>query len=301
MKIIFLILIVFISSPDNSFSQPQYFKLKEAYNDNSKLQLWNFFLQWHKEIPTITEEEFNQLNDTLKNAYLAFKEFYQPQDLKKIGNPEFGFHTYDSVRFFLVQNYIRIYFADKVYFNDAEVDSAIIAYIYEIEDNDSVRAMLLKRENGKFSQRVIDMWGPYSMLFDLKEKLTDSITNFRPQVVSKNFAIPVYLNEKYEMILNKFLGSDHVSLGENNIMMPAYSVEESAERKKFLENFVKIFYGHWGGYWQLDTYPVGSIIFDKNMEYAKIDFRMIYQGGHAFLRNNNGKWELIFSELTWIE
>ena len=69
-------------------------------------------------------------------------------------------------------------------------------------------------------------------------------------------------------------------------MNPARSKGESEKRKMFLENYIKIFHGHWGGYWQLHSYPEAeSITFDKNMEYARVDFRLVYEGGFAILKN----------------
>ncbi len=85
-------------------------------------------------------------------------------------------------------------------------------------------------------------------------------------------------------------------------MNPARSSGESEKRKAFLENDIKIWYGHWGSYWQLDSYPVVySITFDKRMLYARVDFRMVYEGGEAVLKKKNGQWVLVTSKRTWIE
>ena len=65
---------------------------------------------------------------------------------------------------------------------------------------------------------------------------------------------------------------------------------------------MKIFHGHWGGYWQFLSYPqVYSITFDNDMKFARVDFRLVYQGGEAFLKNEEGVWTLMSSKLTWIE
>lgn len=113
---------------------------------------------------------------------------------------------------------------------------------------------------------------------------------------------PLYLNSKYNEILNAFLGNKHLPLGAGGIMNPARSKGQSAKRKMFLEKFIKIWYGHWGGYWQLISYPeANSITFDKEMKYARIDFRMVYEGGEAILKRENGIWKLISAKRTWIE
>lgn len=283
-------ILLFLLCFQDSNAQKSYETLKNAYNENSKSQLWNFFIEWHNEVPTITDEEFNQLNDTLKNTYLAFKEFYLPQELEKIGKPEFGTDIYNSVKFFIVQNDIKIYFIDKVYFTDDELETFVLNSMKKERKNDSLKIEDI-RNNGKLSYLALMMYGPFAVI-DQPGMATDSIDDFRPFITSKNYSTPVYLNKNYYDILNKFLSSGSTPLSQQEII----------NRKNFLENFVTIFYGHWGGYWQLETYPLAyNIIFDKNMEYARIDFRVIYEGGSAILKNYNGKWELISSELTWIE
>ena len=129
----------------------------------------------------------------------------------------------------------------------------------------------------------------------------DSIVHFRPEV---GFASPktVILTEYYDTLLNAFLGNTHLPLGAGNIMAPARSKGESADREAFLGRVVKIWYGHWGGYWQLHSYPlVGQLILDRKMESAQVYFRMVYEGGTAYLKKINGKWELVSAKRTWIE
>ena len=129
----------------------------------------------------------------------------------------------------------------------------------------------------------------------------DSITDFRPVVAVPNKQC-IYLTSAREKTLTAFLGNTHVPLGTGGIMQPARSSGESEKRKQFLENLVKIWPGHWGGYWQLGSYPVAyTITFDKDMLTAQVDFQMIYEGGESTLKKINGQWELISSRRTWIE
>jgi hypothetical protein len=37
------------------------------------------------------------------------------------------------------------------------------------------------------------------------------------------------------------------------------------------------------------------------MKYARVDFTTVYAGGEAILKNENGKWILISTEITRIE
>ena len=85
-------------------------------------------------------------------------------------------------------------------------------------------------------------------------------------------------------------------------MKPATAAGDSYERQQFLGNYIKVIYGHWGGYWHLETHPeVYRISFDENMNNVIVYFRLVYEGGKATLTKQKGKWELVSSRLTWIE
>ena len=105
------------------------------------------------------------------------------------------------------------------------------------------------------------------------------------------FKFGVYLNSLYYTGLTKFLGSI-IKKNKERLNYTYYlSEKEVKKRQLFLEQNIKVWEGHWGAYWQLLTYPeVNSIIFDKEMEYAKVFFRIVYEGGEALLKKENGKW-----------
>ncbi len=46
---------------------------------------------------------------------------------------------------------------------------------------------------------------------------------------------------------------------------------------------------------------VYSITFDKVMKYALVHYGMIMEGGHAFLKKENGKWVIISAKRIWQE
>jgi hypothetical protein len=46
---------------------------------------------------------------------------------------------------------------------------------------------------------------------------------------------------------------------------------------------------------------VYSIVFDKGMKYALVHYGMIMEGGHAFLKKENGKWGIISAKRIWQE
>ena len=52
----------------------------------------------------------------------------------------------------------------------------------------------------------------------------------------------------------------------------------------FVTKAATIFYGHWGGYWQYETYPQAEcIVIDTKMHRAVVYFRFIYGGGYVVL------------------
>ena len=277
--------------------------LEKAYKERSKEQLANFFLQWNKEIPPIDLADLEQLNSYQREAYNAFTAFYKPHRLDSIGKSEWGNDIYKQTDVLLVQNQIQI-FSQKIFYSDAEIDSIITSSVNRTETQDSTRQRILRRVDGKLNQEIRNEYGfenSFSFQYPDIGIPVDSIMNFRP-----NIKVPgklcVYLTTEREKTLKAFLGDKHLPIGSGGIMNPARSKGASEKRKKFLEHHIKIWYGHWGGYWQLKSYPVASsITFDKDMQYARVNFRLVYEGGQAILKKIDGKWTLISSKITWIE
>ncbi len=295
MKFAFLCLfVIFVSA---AYAQTPEKNLEIAYKKKSASLLKEFFNQWAQNSSPITNIDLTQLNDTVKNAYQVFTVFYKPTDINRIGGSEWGKSIYTEVDFLIVQNSIKIYFTEKIHYSDQEIEDHV-RKVLKAKD-DSSRQELLQKVNGKLSTFVIRRFGP--VVSEQAIFIKDSITDFRP-IIDCNGKTPLYLTQSYNNLLNAFLGNTHIPFGTENIMNPARSSGESEKRKKFLEKQIKIWYGHWGGYWELYSYPqVSRIIFDKYMQYAKVEFRMVYEGGEAILKNNNGHWELLSARRTWIE
>lgn len=269
--------------------------LYNAYDKKSTKELVRFFERWNNDIPSVSDSELSIVSDTIREAYRVFTTFYRPTDIHSLGGSEWGNNIYKEADFLIVQNSIDIYFANKVFFTARDSDEYLVEYINKYFA-DSLKQKYLGRYNNRLSQMLYENFGP-----EIKEVLTDSIRNFRPRI-SCGSKKPLYFSSGYRKVLNDFLKNEHFDLGSGNIMTPARSMGESEQRQKFLEREIKIFYGHWGGYWQLLSYPVAySIIFDSQMHYAKINFRMVYEGGEAILENQNGQWVLLSSRRTWIE
>lgn len=286
----------------DAFGQTQADLLEKAYKKKSIEMLTQFFENWANEI---TPNTMHYSNDTIQEAYQVFKGFYKPTELSLIGGSEWGDSIYSNSKYFVVQTRLnKICFVDRIHYSIKEIDSLTVAKILEIKSNDSVAQKLWIHfdKNNRLDEYSIEVFGPTSEYFETNIPiLVDSIVEFYPTIDYVNIK-PVYLTNEYQNLIDAFLGSEHTNLGEGGIMNPARSKGESKRRKEFLDILIKTFYGHWGGYWQLNTYPyVYSITFDKEMKYAKVDYRIVYEGGEAILEKQGENWIIIDGRRTWIE
>jgi hypothetical protein len=297
-KAILILLLICLSKI--GFTQSNGRNLQQAYKDQSLTELNQFLDNWNKKIPAISDAEYAKLNDTVKQAYNVFSTFYRPLNIEALGGSEWGNQIYDKAHYLIVQNTASVYLRTKIYTN-TEIDSIVVSETNKSNLSDSVKNNLLRRRNNRLSRDAIERFTPYDLYDDDKDRLILKVKGFCP-TINCGDKKALYLTPKYDTLLNAFLGNTQLPLGAGGIMNPARSSGESGKRQKFLENFIKIWYGHWGGYWQLYSYPTAdAIIFDKSMKYAIVKFRMVYEGGEAILKNNNGKWELLSSKRTWIE
>ena len=198
-----------------------------------------------------------------------------------------------------------IYIADTLPFKPDEMEAYYTDRINETYPDDSTRKgwiKYLKRELeiGRMSLSFFDSWLDNTWEKIPTEKM-DMKIDFRPSVSFPGKKV-VYLTDDYKKLLDKFLGDQHVDLGEESIMQTAYAKDESRQRMDFIQQAAKIFYGHWGGYWQYETYPkANSIIIDARMQRAIVNFRFIYEGGEVYMEKQNGEWTVVSGRLTWIE
>jgi len=303
MKTTLQIFILLIGINYLGYSQSQLELINKAYKKKSEVLLTEFFENWANEIKPISKSEFDELGDTIKEAYKVFECFYRPTELSQIGGSEWGESLYNESKYLVVQNNLyRIKFVDRLYCSEKEIDSITVAFYKKLFKNDTVRLNkeLKRDENGKLPSYVYENWD--IDINNSKKSITvDSIVFFRPPIDNPDKKV-VYLTPEYEKTLNDFLKNKYIAFGKRNIMNPARSKGSSLRRKEFLDRFVTTFHGHWGGYWELLTFPhVYCITFDKDMKFAKVDFEMVYEGGEALLEKKGDKWKILKAELTWIE
>ena len=277
--------------------------LRKAYKKNSTSLLYQFFDNWSNDV---SSNENEAKNKWVAEAHKVFAAFYQPLKLEKIGCRSEDKDLYEDMPYFILQGTLdAIYVADAIPHGPVEYEAYFTNRINQMYLEDSIR-----NKNLGYLRKVMER-GDSDPDFDFEwegdswtkiptTKVGSKIT-FRPPVHFPNRKI-VYLTEKYKRLLNGFLGDKHVGFAKKSIMQVAYSKGESREKMDFVNTAARIFYGHWGGYWQYETYPRASfIVIDSQMQRAVVFFRFVYEGGEVILEKQNGEWTIVSGKLTWIE
>lgn len=306
MKYTYLLLLSLLSMRE-SVAQPARSPLDAAYREQSTHQLEQYLQAWQQVSIPITVAELASLTPYQQQAYAVFTAFYKPHQINSLGGSEWGNNIYQQARFLLVQNSLEIKQTDKIHYSDVEIDS-IITHPYRTKTDSTQQVPAwTQRVNGKLPNLARRNYGLLGdSFFQEREqraprRVVDSLPDFRPlvQVLGKQ---SIYLTPVLAETLTAFLGNQHTSFGRSGIMQPARARKESQKRQVFLERQLKVWYGHWGGYWQLASYPlVSAITFDRNLTYARVSFRMVYEGGEAILKRTNNQWAIVLVQRTWIE
>jgi hypothetical protein len=230
-------------------------RLNKAYIEQSKVKLSVFLEAWSEISTSHTTHQKSEFPRVFRHAYEIFEDFYQPHNLERIGDPEWGTKQFSKVSYFVVQSKVNVIVTNN----------------------------LVKDKFGNNSSPTI---------------LDATMNNFRPQIKGNIKAL--FLDDYHSLIIDKFLGQEEIPAGHAGIMSTSKAVGESQKRQDFLNQFLKIYHGHWGG-WILETDPtVTKINFNKKYDRAVVYFSLVYEGGEAVYERKNNKWVLIKSELTWI-
>lgn len=279
---------------------PQAQLLKKAYKSQSTKLLYSFFDNWSEEVKS---NEGKAQNPYVAEAHKVFAAFYQP--MQTFAKSEKRYTTYDDKPYFIIQSSLwKISEAEEILYKPEEIDSFLVARILKYKPNDTIEQkkwIQYCREDSRIRPEYEGVFGSQYWLTTIPTTTVDSSITFRPPVHIEGKKV-VYLTKRYERMLNSFLGDNHVDLGEENIMQPAYSKGESRSKHSFINRAAHIYYGHWGGYWQYETYPqADQIIFNPEMNRAVVMFRFVYEGGEVVLEKQNGEWVVVDSRFTWIE
>lgn len=129
------------------------------------------------------------------------------------------------------------------------------------------------------------------------------IKEFRPKLNFEKDVRILYLTEKYDSLLNQFLGDESTEFGTPNIMNPSRAKGKSANREEFVKKFFPIVQGHWGNYWHLETMPTMVFVFNKTLDKVEVTFRAGYGGRIIDYQKKDGKWQEIETEYRkeWVE
>ena len=318
--------LLFLCPALHSQNQEQKLLLKEAYNRNSEYDLYRFFDNWSKEVPS---NETEAPDKWVAEAHKVFVAFYQPLLCGENVFQSEERQLYKDNPYFIVQNTLKgIYVADTIPYKTDELIGYYTSHIDKIISDESYRRKYIKDE--KYDSKI-KYYGSADSLrtseilwiqrqlergyllpeFDFEKQeyqlmkiLTikvDSNITFRPPVHFPDRKI-VYLTDEYKKLLDDFLGDKHVKLGEKSIMQPAYSKGKSRKKMEFILKAATILYGHWGGYWQYETYPKArTMVFDRGKRRAVVFFSFKYEGGYVILEKQNGEWKIATVKYTWIE
>ena len=288
---LFLLLLLFVPALSSMAQHKQQAKLlRKAFEENSTEMLFEFFDNWANEVQS---NEKKAKNPYVAEAHKVFAAFYQPMQMVKRGTRQ---TMYDDKPYYIVQSSLwKICMTDVILYKQEEIDSFMIARILPVYADDTAYQKkwlenLPPDAWTDFWFNYYNDWGP----MHIPNTVVLSDVAFLPPVHIEGKKV-VYLTKKYKKLLDAFLGDNDVDLGENNIMQPAFSKGDSRAKQH-------IYYGHWGGYWQYETYPKAEqIIFNPEMNRAVVLFRFVYEGGQVILEKQNGEWTIVDTRFIWIE
>lgn len=302
-KVCLLCVFLFLCTAIQGQNQSQGALLRNAYKQNSTSLLYQFFDNWSN---AVSSNENEAKSKWVAEAHKVFAAFYQPLQLERIGCRSEYKDLYEKCPYFIVQSTLNaIYVADVIPVGPDEYEAYFTNRINQMYSEDSIRKEYLgdlrkEIDSGDLYYDFDFEWEGDSWTKVPTTKVGSNIS-FRPPVYFPNKKI-VYLTNKYKRLLNGFLRNRHVGFAKESIMQVAYSKGESRKRMDFINTAARIFYGHWGGYWQYETYPRATwIVIDSQMQRAVVFFRFVYQGGEVILEKQNGEWTIVSGRFTWIE
>ena len=284
--LVFAFVILLISYNLYKLSNPLY----RAYIINSDDRIKAYFEEWNKSYST----NYPLLNnDTIKAIYEIFDAFYTPREMKRIGKSEWGDSIYITPKYLLVQNtiYYSVLLKSNHYY-----DSILSNSYYVNNYNDTMFLSNLRATDSIHYFQMLQNWK-----YDDSRETETCIKDFRPKTIYPDDEI-LYEDRKYYPKIAKYLGYLHFDFGFPNLMSPAQPKRSNRNKQDFLNPYLVVWHGHWGGYWHITSHPlVWKIILENDLETADVHFLVVYQSGTATLKKEEGVWKLIESELTGIE
>ncbi len=274
-------------------AQDQQKLLEHSYKTHSKKELKQFFDNWHKKIPPVSDSEFAKLNDLQKETYKVFEEFYQSENIKRLCGSKWYDNAYSKSKYLFVQNKIKISRDKIIYISHEDSVNGVIESIHALKD-DSFKVKILEIVNkvGISDSLQNTFSGDFERIPIKWSDMTDSVVNFRPLLNFEQKPL-LYLSDNYENILIGFLNESSSQLDK------AGNLLNSKKKETFLRIMSKNWDLNWNAFFSCPQ--AYYIFFDKSMTRARIDFCFEEQGGTTLLKKENGVWKIVSSKRTWIE
>lgn len=288
----FLLFAIFFIAVKFSFGQNELELLEQGYTLDSA-DLYRQFLNESIDRSNQTLQA-GRLNDTVLMVQKVLTAFLSPENFDTIEGTALSPMNYTTHTHVLVQNSLGIYFTNRLYYTQWEIDSIGLAQSKLIMMDTKPPISLYEsivRNNQIF---------PHQLLWHIAEDeikkanrvvKKDSIVNanWRLERIDKKI---VSLSPSVDSALIAFLKHKYVAAGRSLITL---SLEkESSKRKKAINEVVNFWYCKRGKYWQLVSYPyIDQLIFDRKMKYALLKIKLSYGSANVMLRNNKDEWKVI--------
>jgi len=275
--------------------------LMRAYKADSREMLRQYLDDWKRKTPLVNNEEFRNLNDTLKYAYDVYSAFI------KILSSEFNNQN------ILLPDSIDVMICDLPNFNYHYIDSVVVNNIKTSVKSDSLKNILLKKKNGKLEQSVINQYFPGI-----------EYHGFRNSMISRPFGKFLYIpdssycqlnvllvTKEFKETINLFIygvkdyGSggfiEYYNQGYSDYPIPHYDIshlnisEEIKSRENFFNTNIQYLYS---SFLNCDYCYLPIVMkFDKNLENVLIEYRNQKDlTGIIVMSNKDGNWELVLSQ-----
>ncbi len=266
-----IIVILFITSI--SFSQ-QGELLEKAYKYNSQILLDEFFMNWHNEMPPVTNEELKIQNDTIKAIYELCRFIYKPLNLASISDTDyFWSDEYKGIKYAICGR-------ERIY------------YSFVGRYKNPYDSLTIIDTTPGFSEGIYREANMYEVF------KRDSINNFRPYTYESSGVQTVYLSDNYYILICKFLfgkySNDYRALYDEEKL----TRKETIKRYNFLKKVVSVS-PPFTSNWSIDTSPDISVVhFTKDFKKARVRY-MIYSGllEMDFIKDE-GLWKYVSHKLV---
>ena len=157
-------------------------------------------------------------------------------------------------------------------------------------------------QNKLYYRQVPEPGGMDRARFDSDEEFRayimsrDSLTNFRPRLSFPDRET-VYLTGKFDSLITEFL----MVAAPTDSWRDRELHAERERRRRFIGQIALIIPGHWFG-WHILSHPEAYMVeIDSLLTRARVEFRIVYEGGYADFEQEDGEWALREARLVWIE